>query len=518
MLLEFPLLSLLLATPLIGAVLTYLVGQLTNNDRAAKWTALAVSIVPLVLSLFLVLGFLTGFEWFSFRTHEMTGTNSREWTYQAWERADWIPTIGVQYLLGVDGLSVALVFLTTLLTPLALIFSWDEHHRVREFFALFLFLEAAILGVFLSLDFFLFFVFWELGLVPMYFIIAVWGGPRKRYAAIKFFLFTQGASLLVLLGIFALYFYGGTFDMTELIRNADTALPVGIIQNFVFIAFLVGFGAKLPMVPLHTWLPDAHVEAPTGGSVMLAGVLLKLGGYGLFRVNVQMLPDAAHELVWLVAGLGILSIVYGAIVCIAQEDLKRLVAFSSVSHMGFVMLGLAAGVAGHPAQAKGALTGFSGAIFQMFAHGLISAALFMVAGSLGHKLGTRNISELGGIARRTPVMTTFLLIAFLASLGLPGLVGFVAELTVFIGTYAAFGWIVLIPMISVVLTAAYYLWAAQRAIFGPLNPRWEKAVDANLYEAVPLAVLSVLFVVFGVFALGFFQIGMDWSVRSMGVP
>ena len=520
MLLDFPILSLLLLFPLLAAVATYVVGRATNNDRAAKWTGIGLSLFPLALSTLLVLGFVTDFSWFSFNERTVTGPANRAWTYQAWESVEWIPDLNVTYLLGVDGLSVFLVFLTTLLTPLALAVSWGEHHRAKEFFALFLFMETTILGVFLSLDFFLFFLFWEAGLVPMYFLIAVWGGPRKRYAAIKFFLFTQAASLLVLLGIFALYFYGGnTFDMTQLIAIGG-GIPVGVIQNFVFIAFLIGFGTKLPTFPLHTWLPDAHVEAPTGGSVMLAGILLKLGGYGLFRVNVQMLPDAAVELAWLVAALGIVSILYGAIVCIAQEDLKRLVAYSSVSHMGFVTLGVAIGVWGAHSQgadAPGILTGYSGGVFQLFAHGLISAALFMVAGSLGHNLGTRNVSELGGIAKRTPQLTMFLMIAFLASLGLPGLVGFIAELTVFIGTYAVFGWWVAIPMLSVVLTAAYYLWAAQRAMFGPLNPRWKDAHDAHAYDLVPLAVLTALFALFGLFGYAFFSVIQDWGRASLGV-
>jgi len=507
--LEFPLLSALLVIPLVGAVATYL----TPQDKWARWVAMAFSLVPLALSSLLLLAFLGP-------DPMVTLATSADGRYLAWEEAAWIPQVNVDYRLGVDGLSILLVFLTTLLTPLALAVSWDEKKRVREFFALFLFMEVTILGVFVSLDFFLFFLFWEAGLVPMYFLIAVWGGPRRRYAAIKFFLYTQAASLLVLLGIFALYFYGGnTFDMTELIRNPATRVPAGVIQNFLFLGFLVGFGAKLPTFPLHTWLPDAHVEAPTGGSVMLAGILLKLGGYGLFRVNVQMLPDAARELAWLVALLGIVSILYGAIACIAQEDLKRLVALSSVSHMGFVTLGLAAGVSGsgggevNPA----ILTGYSGAVFQLFAHGLISAALFMLAGSLGHRLGTRNISDLGGIARTNPLTTTFLMIAFLASLGLPGLVGFVAEISIFIGTYAAFSWWVILPILSVVLTAAYYLWAAQRAVFGPLNPRWEKAPDLHRFEVVPLAILSVLFVIFGIFTFWFFQIVHTWSAATLGV-
>src|SRR2546428_343151 len=324
--------------------------------------------------------------------------------------------------MGADELSVVLVFLNALLTPLALAISWDEHHRVPAFFAMFLFMETTINGVFLSLDLFQFFVFWEVGLIPMCFLIAVWGGPRKKYAAIKFFMYPFLASLPLLVAIFAFYFSSNphTFDMRQII--ATTPIPAGTIGDLMFVALLIAFGTKLATWPLHTWLPDAHVEAPTGGSVILAGVLLKLGGYGLIRFNVQMIPQAAVDMYWLLALAGVISILYGAVVCLAQDDLKRLVAFSSVSHMGFVTLGIAAGVYGFTVSGRGAVLGFSGAIFQMFAHGLVSAALFMVAGSLGHKIGTRNISELGGIAKRAPRMATFMMISFTASLGFPGVV------------------------------------------------------------------------------------------------
>src|SRR6266571_498978 len=439
-------------------------------------------------------------------------------TYFAVEESPWVPSLSVNYILGADELSVVLVFLNALLTPLALAIGWDEHHRVPAFFAMFLFMETTINGVFLSLDLFQFFVFWEVGLIPMYFLIAVWGGPRKKYAAIKFFMYTFLASLPLLVAIFAFYFYSSphTFDMRAII--ATTPIPAGTIGDLMFVALLIAFGTKLPTWPLHTWLPDAHVEAPTGGSVILAGILLKLGGYGLIRFNVQMIPQAAIDMYWLLAAVGIVSILYGAIVCLAQDDLKRMVAFSSVSHMGFVTLGIAAGVYGYTqiGAGRGAVLGFSGAIFQMFAHGLVAAALFMVAGSLGHKLGTRNISELGGIAKKAPRMATFIMISFMASLGLPGLVGFVAEFSVFLGVYAAFGLLVFVPILTVVFTAAYYIWAMQRAIFGPLNPKWETMPDLHRFEVAPLAVLVASFAVFGIAPVLFLSFLSNWAQGILG--
>ena len=507
MLIEFPILSLIVFLPLLGAVLTFLLG---TSDRVAKGIAMGFSLAVLALASLVLVGFLWP------ELIELPVLTVGPVTYRAVERAPWVPQVGVSYILGVDELSVLLVFLNALLTPLALVFSWDEHHRVPEFFAMFLFMETTVNGVFLSLDMFQFLVFWEVGLVPIYFIISVWGGPRKRYAAMKFFMYTFLASLPLLVSVFAFYFYAGTFDMIQII--ATTPMPIGLIGNLMFLAMLVAFGTKLPTWPLHTWLPDAHVEAPTGGSVLLAGILLKLGGYGLVRFNVQMLPDAAQEMFWALAAVGVISIVYGAIVCIAQDDLKRLVAFSSVSHMGFVTLGIAAGVHGYSGSgsAPGAGLAFAGAIFQMFAHGLISAALFMVAGALGHKIGTRNISDLGGIAKRAPWMATFIMISFLASLGLPGLVGFVAEFSVFVGVYAAFGWWVFVPILSVVFTAAYYIWAMQRAIFGPLNPRWESMPDLKRFEAAPLAVLVAAIAVFGIFPVLVLELLNRWTGIVLG--
>src|SRR6266581_2921492 len=326
MLIDFPILTLIVFLPSLGALLTFV----TRSDRAARGVALAFSLLTFALAFVLLLGFLRP-DLFS-----LSSLTTGSHVYYAVEKYDWVPSLGVHYLFGADELSVILVFLNALLTPLALAVSWGEHHRVPAFFATFLFMETTITGVFLSLDLFQFLIFWEVGLVPMYFVIAVWGGPRKRYAAIKFFMYTFLASVPLLLAVFAFYFYSSphTFDMTTLI--ATTPIPIGSIGDLMFVALLVAFGTKLPTWPFHTWLPDAHVEAPTGGSVILAGILLKLGGYGLIRFNVQMLPQAAIDMYWLLAAVGIVSILYGAIVCLAQDDLKRMVAFSSVSHMGFV--------------------------------------------------------------------------------------------------------------------------------------------------------------------------------------
>ncbi len=513
-------LSLLLFFPAIAAAAVWALGR---TPRSARLLGIGLSLIPLAVAsyLFLDLLFPSRFGPTTFDSGAASGVPGR-FVYTAYESVPWVPQLKIAYVLGVDPLSTPLVFLTALLTTLALVFSGDEHHRPAEFYALFLLLETTLFGVFLALDFFLFLVFWELQLVPMYFIIAVWGGPRRRYASLKFFFFTFLASIPVLVGVFAFFFYGGTFNMADLIVLAARGrlFPAGteLLQNGLFIALLAGFGTKLPTWPLHTWLPDAHVEAPTAGSVLLAGVLLKLGGYAMIRVNVEMLPQASVAMFWVPAILGVVSILYGALVCLAQDDLKRMVAYSSVSHMGFVTLGIAAGAFAARAGAPGAVFAYGGAVFQMFAHGLVSAALFMVAGALGHALGTRNISELGGIAARTPRFTTFMMVAFLASLGLPGLVGFVAELTVFLGVYAAFGLFVLVPIATVVLTAAYYIWAMQRTVFGPLNPRWETAKDAEPYQVGPLAVLSAAFAVFGIVPALLMDPIATWARVALGVP
>ena len=487
---DIPYLSLLLAFPLFGFITTFALGK---RELAAKVIAFILSLPPLVISIYLLVSIYYEPE------------NTSFWFL---ESHVWVEHLGISYILGVDGLSITLIFLSTFLTTLGIIFSWDVKHRVREFFALLLFMEFCMLGVFTALDYFLFFIFWELGLVPMYFLIAIWGGPNKKYASIKFFLYTQAGSLLVMLGIFALYFEAGpivdghnTFSMIELAKHSDYSES---FQTAIFFAFLIGFGVKMPLVPFHTWLPDAHVQAPTAGSVILAGVLLKMGGYGIIRVALTTLPLGAESLIWVMYILATVSIVYGAMLCIAQEDLKSLVAYSSISHMGVVLLGVACLNS----------VGISGAIYMMFGHGLVSPLLFMLAGVLQHKAGTREISKLGGLAKKVPVFAAVLVAGCMASLGFPGLVSFVAEVAVFVATYEAFSFYILLPLLGVVITAGYYTWALQRTIFGPMTTKIDTSHlrDLDWYETVPLALLMLLIVLFGVLPILLMTIFTPWSM------
>lgn len=474
---DIPILSIIIFLPLIGAVLSFALG---NNKRMAKYVALIFSAISLVLSLLL-----------------LTEFNMSSGAFQFTEKYSWIETLGISYSLGVDGIGLLMVILTTLLCFLAILFSWDVEKRTHEYMGLMLVLEVGVLGVFTSLDYFLFYIFWEVVLIPMFFLIGIWGGPRREYAAIKFFIYTHVASLAMLIGILAMYFEAKPM-LEALIGNPsfgmlDIALVSGnfssIFQIAVFGALFFGFGVKMPVVPFHTWLPDAHVEAPTAGSVLLAGLLLKMGAYGLVRIALPTLPLGAEAFVPIMLAIAILSILYGAFASLAQRDLKKLVAFSSISHMGIVLLGFA--TLGD--------VGIAAGVFQMFAHGLITAVLFMMCGVVQHKAGTREIPLLGGLAPKMPTATTFMTIGFLASLGLPGMVGFVAEFTVFASTFDAFGWLLILPIMSVAITAGYYLWALQRSMFGPLTDRIDtsRLRDVNWYEAAPLAVLCVLIVIFG---------------------
>ena len=431
---------------------------------------------------------------------------ARAGTMQFVELRPWIPSVGITYHLGADGLSLPLVILTTLLTMLCVIYSWRVALRPKEYMILFLLLETGLLGVFLSLDFFLFYVFWEVSLVPMYFIIGIWGGARRAYAAIKFFLYTLVGSLAMLLAILLVYFNAPqrTFDILALIQQQPLAHSL-VLANLAFVGFFLGFAIKVPMFPFHTWLPDAHVEAPTAGSVLLAAVLLKLGTYGFVRILLPLLPEAFGRFAYGVAVLAVIAAVYGALVAMSQTDLKKLVAYSSVNHMGYVMLAVAAAAAaaGQKTLANAAATALNGATVQMLAHGVITGALFFLVGVIyDYRAHTRGVDDFGGLQARLPVYSGITTVAVLASLGLPGLMGFVAEFLIFLGAVPIYPRLTGLAHVGVVITVAYFLRVIYRIFWGPLNPRWAALLDMDVRERWALYPLVALMLFFGIFPRG----------------
>ena len=444
-----------------------------ERESWAKWIAAGVGAVILALTLTLFAAYDRdpgGFQFVDSTT---------------WLESDFVD-FTLQYAVGVDGLSLALVALTGFLFLVAVLISWRIDLRPREYFAWILVLETSLLGVFSALDFMLFFIFWEIEVIPMFFLISIWGSGRKLYSAWKYVLYTLFGSSLMLVGILALGFTAGTFDIRELGQIGE--IKGAILPAWtMFLLLIIAFGIKLPVVPFHTWLPDAHTDAPTAVSVILAGVLLKMGGYGILRLSFSIMPDVARDAsVWL-AGFAAVSIIYGALVTLMQTDLKRLIAYSSVSHMGYVLLG---------ASALGTV-GLAGAAMQMFTHGLITGLLFVLVGMIYDRTHTRNIGDLSGMAHRMPFIATMMVIAGLASLGLPSLAGFVSEVTVFLGTFDKHEFFTIVGVIGIVLTAGYILWMIQRVFWGELDGRWKEIGDATAWwERGPLlAMVAVIFAV-----------------------
>jgi len=460
-------LSIIVFLPLVAVLLISMLPR--EREGTARWIATVVAALDLILTVIMVIDFdpAAGFQFA--------------------EKVSWVPQVGIQYYLAVDGISISMVFLSALLTLIAVVASWKVEVKPKAYFAMIMLLEVGMNGVFVALDFVLFYVFWELVLVPMYFLIGTWGGPRREYAALKFFLYTLFGSVFMLVGIVALYLQAGTFDILAL---TEAGLSVQF-QWWVFAAFFLGFAVKVPVFPLHTWLPDAHVEAPTAASVLLAGVLLKMGTYGFIRISLPILPDAAAQWSPFLAALAAVSIVYGAAVAFAQTDMKKLVAYSSVSHMGFVMLGIASGTA----------EGLSGAVAVMFSHGVVTGMLFLLVGMVYERTHTRVIDDVRGLSSQVPVAAGLLAFASFASLGLPGLSGFVGEFLSLVGAWRSEmwpGWVIL-SAVGVLLAAAYMLWLVQRVVLGTPSHSVADIEDLGPREIAVLLPLVALTLGVGVY-------------------
>ena len=474
------LLTTLILLPFLGALALVLYSFAPpRRDQHYRWIALVVTIATFAVSLLLLKG---------------VGASGAEFRFQ--ENVNWIGSIGARYHLGVDGVSLWLVLLTTLLMPIAILSSWHAiSKRPLAYFAFLLILESAMIGVFVSLDLLLFYLFFEASLVPMFFLIGIWGGERRVYAAIKFFIFTMVGSLLMLVGIIALYFIYHTFDYPTLIQAMATRRLNEHIEFWLFVAFALAFCIKVPLFPFHTWLPDAHTEAPTAGSVILAGVLLKMGTYGLLRFNLTLFPNASRDWALVIMILAVIGIIYGALVAMVQPDVKRLVAYSSVSHMGFVVLGLFSFTE----------LGMQGALYQMLNHGVSTGALFLFVGFIYERRHTRMISEFGGLAKPMPWFATLFVIASLSSIGLPFLNGFVGEFLILIGTWTSVSvgkpWIItMLAATGVIWAAVYMLWMLQRVLFGDItNPENAKLKDLNSRELGLIIPLMLLMLFMGVY-------------------
>ncbi|MDP9009706.1 MAG: NADH-quinone oxidoreductase subunit M [Pseudomonadota bacterium] len=477
MMLSAHLLSWLIWVPIVGG---FVVLGLGHRATLAKWLSLAVSGLALLLSIPL-------WAWFKTGTAEM----------QFVERSPWISTIHSEFYIGVDGISMPLILLTTFTTVLIVIASWQNvEKRVAQYFAAFLILEGLMIGVFAALDGVLFYVFWEAMLLPMFIIIGVWGGPRRVYATIKFFLYTFIGSLLMLVALIYLYLKSGSYELAVFQRMPLTLTE----QTLIFIAFFAAFAVKVPMFPVHTWLPDAHVEAPTGGSVVLAAIMLKMGGYGFLRFSLPIAPDASRELDWLIIALSLIAVVYIGFVALAQRDMKKLIAYSSIAHMGFVTLGMFIGfqIVAHTGRTSGIALGLDGAVVQMLSHGLVSGAMFLCVGVMYDRVHSREISSYGGVVNTMPKFAAFMVLFALANSGLPGTSGFVGEFLVILASFKANVWYAFLAGTTLILGAAYTLWLVKRVIFGEIaNDKVAALSDLNGREFLVLGVLAIAVLLVG---------------------
>jgi NADH-quinone oxidoreductase subunit M len=476
------LLSWMIFFPLIGAGLILLVPK--RYPTLMKLIAVAATIPPL---------------WWAANLYVQFDRWSAGFQYV--EKVPWIEAFNIHYSLGIDGISVPMVLLTALLSFLCVIASWNINEHVRGYFALFLLLNTSMVGVFCALDFFLFYVFWELMLLPMYFLIGVWGGPNKEYAAIKFFLFTLVGSVLMLIVMLVFYFGSvepttglHSFDLTILADQAvhQALLKDNTIRWLCYLGLFIGFAIKIPLVPFHTWLPDAHVEAPTAISVILAGVLLKMGTYGILRISYPLLPDMARAFALYAAIFGLVSIIYGALCAMAQTDLKKLIAYSSISHMGFVMLGMSV---------FSNTTAINGAVLQMFNHGTVTAMLFLLVGVIYDRAHHRDIDGFGGLAKTMPIYAGYTGLAFFAGLGLPGLSSFISEALVLVGSFQQYKIITITATTGIILTAAYFLWTMQRMFLGPQNMKYAMLPEISLREAFTLTPLALIVILLGFYPM-----------------
>ncbi|MGY6517773.1 MAG: NADH-quinone oxidoreductase subunit M [Lysobacteraceae bacterium] len=491
---SWPLLSLLIWVPIIGGLLTLAIGN--GRPGQAKWFALAVALVTLVLSIPLYTGF------------DLANPGM-----QFVELRAWIPAYDIQYALGADGISVALIILTTITTVLVLIGAWGSvNKRVSQYLACFLILEGMMVGVFSAMDAVLFYVFFEAMLIPMYIIIGIWGGPNRVYASIKFFLYTFLGSVFMLIGLVYLYIKGGSFALADLY-----ALPLtGTEQMWLFFAFLAAFAVKVPMFPVHTWLPDAHVEAPTGGSVILAAIMLKIGGYGFLRFSLPITPDAGHEWAWLVIALSLVAIVYIGMVALVQRDMKKLIAYSSISHMGFVTLGVfIAFMLMRGENQAAAELGLQGAMVQMISHGFISGAMFTCVGVLYDRMHSRMIRDYGGVANTMPWFAALFVLFAMANSGLPGTSGFVGEFMVILAAFQANPWLAFAAAFTLIIGAAYTLWLVKRVIFGEVaNSNVAELKDINPRETLVLVVFAIGVLLIGVWPAPLIEL-MDGSISQL---